>query len=466
MLQGSTSGGLSLEYTSPSEQTASYLICLSCVEDQQAAEQLLESAFIADPRLLLWTLKLASEIDDASAEEATDVCTIKTAASWFTANRAELLTLISVGLKEFDTRLPVSTEECVDARCLARLLSNKYRELQPISSYRSNQPLTPEDAYLLGLVYSLCKNCGADVGQFVPEWLDNRLSVLSECIAKTATDRGDEYESIGNEPVSLVEVLPKLLSKRSANSVESVQQAEVNKQLFDERLYEAKLQSLKEMAYGASHEINNPLANISTRAQSLMVDETNPERRRQLSVMYVQAMRAHEMIADLMMFARPPEIVPQEFNLHEIILEVIGQFKESAQLQETAIEFQPSSESLNVHADRVQLSVVLQALLRNALEALKSGGTVTVSAELQDQKLTLSVSDTGPGVPEEIRHKVFDPFFSGREAGRGLGFGLSKCWTIIKAHGGEIHLQDNRPTGTIVTVELPQPNKSSPSQEK
>ena len=463
MLQGSTSGGQSLELISPSEQTAAYVLCLSCVEDDQAAGQLIESAFIADPRLLLWTLKLASE--KGCDGTAVEVDSIEAAAAWFVANQVELLTLISVSLKEFDKRQPVTIEQFVDARRLARLLSTKYRELQPISSYRSNQPLTPEDAYLLGLVYTLWKNCPADTSSFFPAWLDNRLTNLGECIAKAAADLGDEYESATSEHVSLVDILPKLLSKQPEKSLESLQQTEASQQLFDQKLYEAKLQSLKELAYGASHEINNPLANIATRAQSLMADESNPERSRQLSVMYVQAMRAHEMIADLMMFARPPEITPQDFNLNDIILEVIEQSKESAELQGTAIEFHPSSDSLNVHADRVQLSIVLQALLRNALEALKSGGTVAVAAEIQGQTLNLTVSDTGPGVPEEIRQKVFDPFFSGREAGRGLGFGLSKCWTILKAHGGEIHLQENQPTGTIVTVELPQPTESHSLQE-
>ncbi|PQO47752.1 histidine kinase dimerization/phospho-acceptor domain-containing protein, partial [Blastopirellula marina] len=67
-----------------------------------------------------------------------------------------------------------------------------------------------------------------------------------------------------------------------------------------------KLASLKRLAYGASHEINNPLANIASRAQALLVDENDPDRRHELATIYAQAMRGHEMIADLMLFARPP----------------------------------------------------------------------------------------------------------------------------------------------------------------
>src|SRR5262245_35743107 len=77
----------------------------------------------------------------------------------------------------------------------------------------------------------------------------------------------------------------------------------------------AKLQALYNFAYGLSHEINNPLANISARAQTLLVDEKDPERRRKLATIVQQAFKAHEMIADLMLFARPPTMRPQPTDL-------------------------------------------------------------------------------------------------------------------------------------------------------
>ena len=77
---------------------------------------------------------------------------------------------------------------------------------------------------------------------------------------------------------------------------------------FLDALEAAKLDALKELAYGASHEINNPLANIAARAQTLLRDESDPERRRALEAIHQQALRAHEMISDLMLFARPPRL--------------------------------------------------------------------------------------------------------------------------------------------------------------
>jgi signal transduction histidine kinase len=69
--------------------------------------------------------------------------------------------------------------------------------------------------------------------------------------------------------------------------------------------------------------------------------------------------------------------------------------------------------------------------------------------------LLLSVSDTGPGIPDHIRPHIFDPFFSGREAGRGLGLGLSKAWRIVEMHGGRMEVESNAPNGAKFTIALP-----------
>src|SRR5262245_63716861 len=99
---------------------------------------------------------------------------------------------------------------------------------------------------------------------------------------------------------------------------------------FDERLEHEKLESLKELAYGASHEINNPLANIAARAQTLLVDEADPERRRMLQAIHRQAMRAHEMISDLMLFARPPKLQWATLNLTQLVQRVCDEHRELA----------------------------------------------------------------------------------------------------------------------------------------
>jgi len=224
---------------------------------------------------------------------------------------------------------------------------------------------------------------------------------------------------------------------------------------FDQTLLREKLASMRELAYGASHEINNPLANISSRAQTLLRDETDPERRRKLATINSQAFRAYEMISDMMLFAKPPDLVRETVNLSNLIAQVVEEMSDRANEQGTALLVQGAVADCWLSADATHLTVALNALCRNSLEAIGAGGQVTISLATDDTLVELSVADTGPGIPEEVRRHLFDPFYSGREAGRGLGFGLSKCWRIVELHGGTIEVSGNDCEHTCFTIRLP-----------
>jgi signal transduction histidine kinase len=210
-------------------------------------------------------------------------------------------------------------------------------------------------------------------------------------------------------------------------------------------LLREKLASMQALAYGASHEINNPLANIAARAQTLLVQEHDPQRRRSLATINAQAFRAHEMIADLMLFAKPP--APRMASVDLVVLadQVVAELAENAAAQGTSLSRVASgSAHVEVQADEVQIGVALRALCQNALEAVRRDGHVRVSAVDADGIAQLQVSDSGPGLTAEVRKHLFDPFYSGREAGRGLGLGLSKVWRIMELHGGQV-LVDSHP---------------------
>ena len=224
---------------------------------------------------------------------------------------------------------------------------------------------------------------------------------------------------------------------------------------WQQRLRDEKLESLKRLAYGASHEINNPLANIASRAQALLTDEDDPERRHELATIYAQAMRAHEMIADLMLFARPPQPHLAQCELGAIVQEVVEQLQALAEQQETQLRFSPPNTEISLLADSNQLAVAIQALVRNSLEAVRSGGSIEISISHAPPYAMVRVADDGPGIPHEMAETVFDPFYSGREAGRGLGFGLTKCWTIARAHAGEVYVDQNVQNGTQMVFKIP-----------
>ncbi|MDC0936562.1 HAMP domain-containing sensor histidine kinase [Pirellulales bacterium] len=226
---------------------------------------------------------------------------------------------------------------------------------------------------------------------------------------------------------------------------------------FDAALEKAKLDAMKELAYGASHEINNPLANISARAQTLLRDEHDPDRRRALQAIDAQALRAHEMISDLMLFARPPKLQREPVDVVEVVRQAVDVRREECQSRAIALELREGQIVGPVEADAGQLAVAVDALLRNAIEAIGSGGTIDalVDEDADGQRVRIRIADDGPGIADEVREHLFEPFYSGREAGRGLGFGLSKCWRIVTMHGGCIDVESPNEGGATITIQIP-----------
>ncbi|MCA9090556.1 MAG: HAMP domain-containing histidine kinase [Planctomycetaceae bacterium] len=224
---------------------------------------------------------------------------------------------------------------------------------------------------------------------------------------------------------------------------------------WDASLLQAKLDALGEYAAGAGHEVNNPLAAISGRAQQLMMHETDPERRRHLETIGAQTLRVRDMITDSMLFARPP--VPQQGTvslraawdtLLDRMRSNIGEKNAHLQLVE--------GDGVILEADEPQLMIVLSELLHNSLRAISEGGSVELEVRNSDGRLVhLIWRDNGNGLTEPEREHLFDPFFSGRQAGRGLGFGLSKAWRIVTQHGGQIVCLSNLKAGVEFHLHWP-----------
>lgn len=230
---------------------------------------------------------------------------------------------------------------------------------------------------------------------------------------------------------------------------------------FQQTLEFEKLEALAEFAAGAGHEINNPLTVISGRAQLLLRDEADPERRYALALISAQAMRVYEMIADMMLFARPPQSELQKIELVALIDAVVAGLSPSCANQQTTILRTGQPGPIFAGADPVQLTVALRAICQNSLEALQSGGRVEIGIEtvgncLADEtpELRIRIHDDGPGLKPEERRHIFDPFYSARQAGRGLGLGLSKAWRIITNHGGRIEVESEPGHGATFTIVL------------
>jgi len=223
---------------------------------------------------------------------------------------------------------------------------------------------------------------------------------------------------------------------------------------------DAKLRALAEFAAGAGHEINNPVATIVGYVQQLLAGETDPDRRHALSTIGAQAYRIRDMIGDVMLFARPPQPRPEELDLAFVLRETVSKFADEAQAVVVDIQIQ-AEVLIPILADPVQLRVVISGLLRNSFEALGQWGKVAITASTIEEPgrstALFSVADDGPGLTAVEKEHLFDPFYSGRQAGRGLGFGLSKVWRIVTLHGGRIEVDTPAAGGVVFTIHWPGP---------
>jgi signal transduction histidine kinase len=216
---------------------------------------------------------------------------------------------------------------------------------------------------------------------------------------------------------------------------------------FADELQAAKRAAVKQFAYGLSHEINNPLANISTRAQTLMRAEVDTGRQQSLQRIVDQAMRAHEMTADLMFYAHPPTPRKTRFDLGNVIAAVAKQCGEMIDGRAIELVIGATEKPVMVDADRAMMTEAVRSLLRNAVEAIGCDGRVVLGCEIESatSAAVITVCDSGPGLTPAAALHAFDPYFSGREAGRGLGVGLCRVETIAEIHGGGARLS----SGTV-----------------
>ncbi len=310
----------------------------------------------------------------------------------------------------------------------------------------------PESARLVSLLESLIRPFWQGPTDDLTRWIGEKFANFS---FELRLDDQDHLETSADQQWSQA-----MESWRNGSAATKTLLTDVMEQLWRANRQAAhwqceKLESLKQLAYGASHEINNPLANIATRAQLLVANEKDDSRRKQLTTIFQQAMRAHEMISDMMLFAHPPEPELRTIELVELIHNACAEFSPLVEQAGWTIDCSGNAGQIQLQADTGQIISLLQAIVQNSIES-RSAGHINIACENSHSRIALiEISDNGPGISEDAARHLFDPFYSGREAGRGLGFGLSKAWTIARLHDGDIRIKSTGPGGTTIRVELP-----------
>jgi signal transduction histidine kinase len=220
------------------------------------------------------------------------------------------------------------------------------------------------------------------------------------------------------------------------------------------RLKTQKLAALAEFAAGAGHEINNPLAVISGQAQYLLTLEADAERQKALRTVVQQTQRVHQILTDLMQFAKPARPQKQAIDLRETARAVADSFADFAAGRKVRVELILPDERCMTDGDPKQLSTVMASMLRNAIEAAPAEGWARLRLDVTAETIRMLVEDAGLGPAANHAEHLFDPFFSGRAAGRGRGLGLATAWRLVREHGGDLAYEPipGGPTRFVMTL--------------
>jgi signal transduction histidine kinase len=249
------------------------------------------------------------------------------------------------------------------------------------------------------------------------------------------------------------------LVQRLESVIDSLHRAFEDQRIGEaERLQARKLGALAEFAAGAGHEINNPLAVISGQAQYLLGHEADPNRQRSLQTIIAQAHRIHQILVDLMQFARPSPPRKEAVHLPGLLREVTGSLSDLAAERRVQLVCPDPEPTPSLSADPAHIRAALTCLIRNAIEAAPAEGWAGVRLDnTSAHQVDVVVEDNGPGLPLALREHLFDPFYSGRQAGRGRGLGLSTAWRLVKVHGGDLRFVNlpNGPTRFVMSLPCP-----------
>ena len=213
-----------------------------------------------------------------------------------------------------------------------------------------------------------------------------------------------------------------------------------------------QLAVLGRLVAAIAHEVRNPLNNLQLNLEVFARDAATPVAQERCRRLLREIERVEEIVRQLLALVRGDAFERRAEPLTPIIREAAGALAGAADQRGVSFELQMDKDLPPVPANRQQIEQLFVNVLRNAVEAAPRESKVTVRAARQDGNVRVTVVDRGPGVAEDTRDMLFQPFFSTKPLGVGLGLAISK--QIVDAHGGSIQLE-SRAEGTVVTILLP-----------
>ena len=251
----------------------------------------------------------------------------------------------------------------------------------------------------------------------------------------------------------------------SNRMVKRIARLRTEKEMMSQQIIETgKLASVGELAAGIAHEINNPVAIMVEEAgwiQDLLGEGIEDGRnvdefKRALRQIETQGHRCKEITHKLLSFARRTDARVQTVQLNDVITEVVDLLSQKSRYANVEAEVFLQPDLPTIQASLTEMQQVLMNLVHNAVDAMeKTGGKIHIRTDADADEVRISITDTGPGIPESNLGRIFDPFFTTKPVGKGTGLGLSICYGIVNKMRGRIDVESQVGKGTTFRIVLP-----------
>lgn len=275
----------------------------------------------------------------------------------------------------------------------------------------------------------------------------------------TVTAREFMLEELTATRFLSISVMPLVQSKHVRGTIITIEDIsqKKNEELRNRRL--ESLASLTNLAATVAHEIKNPLGSISIHVQlvrKVLGEEAcqkRPQIGKYLDVIDEEIERLNKIVVDFLFAVRPLKFEFAPLDINKLVKSLTDFFGEELNRSGIALTVELAEKLPMIQGDERFIRQMLMNLIKNAMAAMPAGGVIDIKTWQAEDFINISVADTGEGIPEEVIHKIFEPYFTTKVDGTGLG--LTMAYKVVKEHGGDIRVQSEQGNGTCFTIKLP-----------
>lgn len=227
--------------------------------------------------------------------------------------------------------------------------------------------------------------------------------------------------------------------------------------IFEEKLVKAnKLSALGELASSIAHEIKNPLISIQGFARRIGATKDRDKVETYAKFIEQEAERLSQVLTKLLGFSRMDEPKKDLLNINEIVDDtVLFMEHHLTRFKNVQLSVEKKENLPMIYVDRIHVQQTMVNIIMNAAQAMPEGGRILIKTGMNDQYVSIAITDTGVGIRDEDLEKIFEPFFTTKEKEHGTGLGLSLCKRLIEANAGKIEVKSKVDEGTTFTIMIP-----------